>query len=1312
PFATAPIPFDQTLLLDALAARPERQPDGPLTAVYLGDARQEKGYQYLPQALAGLWRDYVATGRVRFVLQSNFNTPGGEPGILTAAQNLAGFPATTLKTKALTPPEYYGILAEADLVLIPYSPQCYRYRSSGVLVEAMGAGKVVVTSDQSWMATQVARDHAVLFDEPAGIGPAIAAAIDRFDALSAAAQARRHETLANATGEALVRHMLASEPAPAGRVRRTPMPSHRVLLVMNGDAMVLQNGASRIMQAQMQYLVAAGCNVVGVFLTYDRHESADAFAAWHAALAKAVAPYAFERAFTAGTGHHQFTRRPVPGSSLHEDFAHAATFEFTGDLLQFLRAHPVDAVLLNYITNYPVVDALGLDIVPVVCEMHDLQAFQRAIYGQRLVDGADLDEEFRWLSRCTALISLNPRETGITRERLPDMSVETTGVLLPPPRPVLASLAGARDVAEIVSSSGPVLRQYQIEAATLAGDTGEIERLRRTNGIDLLFVSSAHMANASGLRWFLSQVYEPHLAPRGVSLVVAGSICRIEKWPDLPLVFYVDQVADLAPLYAAAQIVVLPITEGAGSPVKTIEAFRYGRPVVGTSHAFRGLAADDVAGIAVQEDPRGFVDAVLALLGSADERRRAVEHSCRAADRLNDVAHYFTIMDRVFATALGRPMPATEPPTPMEDDSSGAEWSPSLQAINRIVRAYLEGWPFEAQALDRIANDTGARRLIDGACASLFEKRDAAILKTEHRLKARIATLGRRWSRDDFVFVLDLALASRGSMPAPAADAGEKLRFVAAGGLPLTLAKAPSGAAGSNASVTIDGRMLAVRSRPSVTSLDADLAIGEAEVAAGNTGLRLFAIDAGDLSRSAIVIRQSLPLSAATKILGRNALGDGFIVRHDGAAELPPGTGATLVMPHITDGDHDSIIDLVFANPETDWRAALPARPAVTIDGATVETECLRIGNLLLLRLYLPAQRVSGDFGVVSLNISTGDNEPAPVRLIAASTALLAQSMTEAARVATMLTLGSCRRGLPDQPALGEIVRTIVAEVAERRSLGEATVAALCALALDQRGREILKAEALQHTSIAVRPPEAILDDIDAIVGACLGTADRASAVLHPALPYEIVDEAGQVLPAETTPTKTTPTNGSHVKSWRAAMPSPDRRLSIRITLDAALGIPEHPGLIYSDGFYPTEGPDNRFRWTGPAETATITLPLALTQPARLVIELAATGNNRSANDYTISCNGRVLGHRLTIAEHSATLAADLPAARLGGLSTRIALTVKERFNPDPPDRRTLGVVFRSLSLFLRADIDAATASAKAGSGRRLAAARSRSLPE
>ena len=170
-------------------------------------------------------------------------------------------------------------------------------------------------------------------------------------------------------------------------------------------------------------------------------------------------------------------QRQWEGAPLRAEIDFVAGFEFGGDLLQFLRSHPVDAVLLNYITNYPVVSVLGLENVPVICEMHDLQSFQRAIYGHRLVAEKDLDDEFEWLSRCAALVSLNSRETAIVRNRLPDARIETTGVFLPTPPPALPSLAGAKDLSEIVSSSGP-----QLAALSVRDRLGDRRYQRRCNG--------------------------------------------------------------------------------------------------------------------------------------------------------------------------------------------------------------------------------------------------------------------------------------------------------------------------------------------------------------------------------------------------------------------------------------------------------------------------------------------------------------------------------------------------------------------------------------------------------------------------------------------------------------------------------------------------------------------------------------------------------------------------------------------------------------------------------------------------------------
>lgn len=1299
PFATAPIPFDQTLLRQSAAARRKRRSGDKLTIVYLGDAREEKGYQHLPQALSCLWKDYVEPGRVRFVVQSNFNTPGGEPGILSASQNLAGFPHTTLKSEPLQPAEYYQILADADIVLIPYSAQRYRYRSSGVLVEAMGAGKPVVTSAGSWMATQVTAEHAVLFDTPAGLGPAIAEAIDRFDELSAGAAARREAVLARATGASLVQHLLDLAQPPVIGERRT---GRRILLVMNGDAMVLNNGASRVAHAQLQYLTAAGFAVVGLFLTYGPPETAEAFAKWRSALARSISAFPFERVFIAGPGSLASDpdqspavrdQRQRAGAALKAEFDFAAGFEFGGKLLRFLRSHPVDAVLLNYITNFPVVDSLGLDGVPVICEMHDLQAFQRAIYGQRPVEAADLDEEFTWLKRCAALVSLNSRETAIVRERLPEASVETTGVFLPTPPPALRSLAGAKDLAEIVSSSGPLRREYQFEAAWEIGKVEAVQRLIEAGSADLLYVSSAHMANVSGLKWFLSEVYEPGLAHHQVSMIVAGSIGRIEGWPQHPLLFFIDQVEELAPLYAAARVVVLPITEGAGSPIKTYEALAYGRPIVGTSHAFRGLDGEPGEFI-IRDDPQDFAEAILDLINSPEERKQAAARSRRTAARLNDYARYFRIMDRVFAQVLPDAREPTPPPERREELQSNVEWPVPVQTVNRVLRSYLDGEPLEGWALDVLAeeSDEEVDTLLDSISRCLLEERDAAVLRTEQRLKRYLVNPFGARLRENAVFAVRLALAGRRGVPPDPSAADTAIRLIAYGGLPLTAAGIADETAGG-LSLYVDGRAVAAKRVADPQQLLGRGDVFQAEIAVlegGNSGLRTIELGtaARDGAQRIAVLRHSIRIAPGLRLLEREVFGGGFEVRGDGAgADLQPGERGSLSLPRIADGRNPGYVDLCFSRFDGDEAEPLPALRAgppvsAMVNNRPAEIELIGRGGLMVVRVFIGVHSDAGDFGIVPLTIVNRSGRP-PLRLVAAYSGLLVGPTAEAAGIATALALAGQRTEPASHARLTNLAREAIALIVKGEPPRAAALEALSSLSEGSLGqdavrnlvaRELSRASRLNGTSPGA---DALVEDVFALLGNAPGTGDAAAAILSPAVPFGIVDKSGQELPA-----RTEAALRQRGGSWRVLMPPDGAGERLKIQLDSTLDIPEHPGLIEYAGFHPLESANDRYRWTGPEPTATIAIPVMLNHPARLVIELGATGRNNAASDFTVTCNGKPVPHELETTDLDATLTAELPAMRSTVPVTEFALTVRECFQ-QPPDQRMLGVVFRSLALFL-----------------------------
>ncbi len=166
PFHTVPVPVDP-----ALAQRPA-EAHNPLVVGYIGDARDEKGYQHLPRLVDHLDSDPATAGRVRFLFQSNFNVPGGEPEPRHAKRLLqhARPGLVELVEGPFDQKEYADLARRIDILLIPYSAHQYSARSSGVLAEAIAAGIPSVAPARTSMAALIEpyrQAHlAVLFDAP------------------------------------------------------------------------------------------------------------------------------------------------------------------------------------------------------------------------------------------------------------------------------------------------------------------------------------------------------------------------------------------------------------------------------------------------------------------------------------------------------------------------------------------------------------------------------------------------------------------------------------------------------------------------------------------------------------------------------------------------------------------------------------------------------------------------------------------------------------------------------------------------------------------------------------------------------------------------------------------------------------------------------------------------------------------------------------------------------------------------------------------------------------------------------------------
>lgn len=160
PLEVLPIPHTahgvSTSMPDDIPAKAPQK----LRVVYLGDARDEKGFELLPAVVRASTRVELAA-RVEFVLQV-FISSIYHHRMAPAIDELIklNLPNVHLIRNALSANSYRALLESADLVVLPYDALTYRARTSGPFVEAICADKPVVVPKQSWMSAQLGESQA------------------------------------------------------------------------------------------------------------------------------------------------------------------------------------------------------------------------------------------------------------------------------------------------------------------------------------------------------------------------------------------------------------------------------------------------------------------------------------------------------------------------------------------------------------------------------------------------------------------------------------------------------------------------------------------------------------------------------------------------------------------------------------------------------------------------------------------------------------------------------------------------------------------------------------------------------------------------------------------------------------------------------------------------------------------------------------------------------------------------------------------------------------------------------------------------
>lgn len=217
PVLELPNPMDVS---DQLTDTPTRVTSTRPTVVYQGHTSALRGLHFLPEIIE---RCSALPSRPRFVVQlQNRETATGAlaPFVARLDQLAAQNPdMLRLVEGPLSASDYFALLHEADVILLPYTSTFYGYGSSGVFTEAASLGKVVVVSPDTVPARQ-GREYglgvvtAAQWTPPA-MAEAVASALRNLPALQKKAAAAAPRFRAEQCARALWDKLLAQVPATA-----------------------------------------------------------------------------------------------------------------------------------------------------------------------------------------------------------------------------------------------------------------------------------------------------------------------------------------------------------------------------------------------------------------------------------------------------------------------------------------------------------------------------------------------------------------------------------------------------------------------------------------------------------------------------------------------------------------------------------------------------------------------------------------------------------------------------------------------------------------------------------------------------------------------------------------------------------------------------------------------------------------------------------------------------------------------------------------------------------------------------------------
>ncbi|MEL4894241.1 glycosyltransferase [Crocosphaera sp. Alani8] len=443
-----PIPFRQEKLQPSTE---KLEINKSIHFIYLGDARPEKGYHLLPNIIDSLWTDYIQPGKIKLTIQSNFNIEGGEGLIYQARLALERYPKSKVKLikKAMSADDYYQLLAEADALILPYDTRSYRFRTSGVLTEALAAGKPVIVPQNSWLGKQVDSSRASLYKNTNEIPQKVIEVVEKLPQLLDSAKSFSQGWLEKNSPDNLVKTLISDQEileldnteSKQAEINidnqitsgKTFPSVPKILLCIESDFLLDREKIVPSFLNYLEYLGLCGYEIYGLFFTNKQERKFDNYELFYHRLYPVIdkifqeisielkqrwiidyaSPDVIPHNFSAKKYVKEVLRE---NNSLERDLIERYNLSIPSDLSQLLQTSQFDIILFNSILSYSIIDKFNVAESSVICEVNQILSYQYALNNHRDIDEQEYQQECQLLDKCDALIINHQYELEKIRE--------------------------------------------------------------------------------------------------------------------------------------------------------------------------------------------------------------------------------------------------------------------------------------------------------------------------------------------------------------------------------------------------------------------------------------------------------------------------------------------------------------------------------------------------------------------------------------------------------------------------------------------------------------------------------------------------------------------------------------------------------------------------------------------------------------------------------------------------------------------------------------------------------------------------------